>query len=320
METTIDRSPDTMPAGDLDALRRGVCVLFSTSLLGVRKKVRAGELLARRAPAAEGDTDPDASFIHVQKTLLESEALDALRKRDTEIREQLIARTVGPAVFRDGIYLIPLVLLRDTDAFLSEYVENERPLRVETFLDEYELARDAAAAKLGDLFNPMDYPTKEEARAKFSARVQFLAFGAPNQIAAIAPDIYEREQEKIATEMRATLDECRAAIRTEFAELVTHLADRLDTDATGKRKILRDSAVTKITEWLDLFEARNTIGRDEQLAGLVANVRDIMAGVRPDDLRGSRLVRERIRTEMQKASQLVGELVDVAPARAFQFD
>lgn len=292
------------------ALQRGVCVLFSTSLLGIRRKVSPGAVTV----------DAERDYVHIQKTLLESEAYDAIGKRDSEMRRWLTKRTVGPAIFRDGIYLLPLALLEQVDATLNAYLNTERPALVEKFIADYETARAAAQVALKSLFDPSDYLPADAARQKFGARLQYIAFSAPEQLKSVAPDVYQRERAQLASELRATLDDCRAAIRSEFAELVTHLADRLAPGDDGKRKKLHDSAITKITEWLELFEARNTIGQDAELADLVASVRGIMRGVTPDDLKGSQRFREAVRTALSDVSERASSLIIDAPARAMFSD
>jgi hypothetical protein len=108
-------------------------------------------------------------------------------------------------------------------------------------------------------------------------------------------------------------------VREGLAELVAHLVDRLTGDKDGKLKVFRNSIMTNLNEFLEVFNARN-ITDDQQLAALVDKARRLISGVDAETLRESKNVRETVRTGFAKIqTALDGMLVD-KPERAYRLD
>jgi hypothetical protein len=107
-------------------------------------------------------------------------------------------------------------------------------------------------------------------------------------------------------------------MRGALLQLVSHLQDRLTDKDDGKRKVLRDSAITNLTEWLALFKDRN-VTNDVGLDALVAKAQRVLEGVNPDDLRKSDDLRSTIASRLSEVSETLSTMVEIAPERTFDW-
>jgi ribosomal protein L17 len=70
------------------------------------------------------------------------------------------------------------------------------------------------------------------------------------------------------------------------------MVDRLTSD-NGKPRVFRDSLVSNLADFLQVFDVRN-LGNDEDLAKLAERCRELMAGVAPKDLRTDTALRAEV--------------------------
>lgn len=305
----LDTQTDTP---DASMFVRAVCLLVEFRRLGTRRKVSSGQIQARN-----GDTDTD--LLHVAKELLQAPELDAINRADGEMRRYLERRVSGPSLFRTGVYLIALPLIPEVDAKLEAYRTTERPALVRAFLDVYEQAKTTAGRQLGVLFDPTDYPPVADVERAFAMRTQYLTFSAPGTLADFRADIWEREQQKAADQWTSALDECRTVLRVEMRELVSHMADRLQPDVDGKRRVFRDSLVKNMDEFLSTFTARN-IADDADLAAIVTQARGVLQGIEPDDLRTADGLRSSVAAQMAQIKTTLDGMVSDGTRRYLSED
>lgn len=295
---------------------RAVCVQLALSRLGTRRKVDPDRVTAPRRLANEGEqAGPDSDLLHVSAEILKSPELEAIRKHDRETSELLRSKASGPALFKGGVYLIALELLEATDRQLNARLD-ERAALVETFTGAYLRRKTETEAKLGTLADSFTWPDLARVRASFDARIRYLMLDTPESLKGISSEIFERERAKAASEWAEALDECRQVLRSAFADLVGHLADRLAPGEDGKRKIFRDSLVRNFSEFVDTFNARN-IADDAQLADLVNRARDVMAGVSASDLRDADALRRDVAAKMAAIKTAIDPLVTEKPSRQY---
>jgi hypothetical protein len=283
-------------------LDRAVCLSMTVGCLGTRRKV----------PAASIQVEADKDMLFVSKAILESKELDAIKTLDGEMRAWLGKRAL-PSPFRRGTYLIPLALVEPVDARIAAYQEQRRGT-VEQFLTVYDTAVSDAKQRLNGLFDASDYPGAEKVRAAFTVDVRYLAFGVPEKLESIRRDIFEREKAKAAASWREAGDEVRLALRAALAELVDHMVERLHGNGDGKPKVFRDTLVTNVQEFLELFDARN-VTDDGQLAEVVERCRSVLGGIDADALRASDAIRTKVRDGMTHVRAVLDTMVIDRPAR-----
>jgi phage gp36-like protein len=128
-----------------------------------------------------------------------------------------------------------------------------------------------------------------------------------------------RERAKAAAEISTEIDEIKVALRTGFAELVAHAADRLGVQADGKKVTFRDSLVTKMEEFFGYFQARNLVG-DDELAALVERTRESMKGVTAQTLRTDDVTRASVKDTLEQVKAEMDANLMVRPSRRLILD
>lgn len=273
-------------------------------VLGNSKKITGSDVL---------NTDADPSLLKVQKTLLESPELEAIRKADGRMRTWLY-NTCLP--FEMGIMLLPIGLVETAQERLCAF-EEERTGLVDAFIQKYPALCQSAAANLGSLYNPTDYPPAETISARFQFDWQYISFAVPGHLNSISTELFKAEQEKAAQRLQEATDEITLLMRETLYEMVAHLEGRLKTGPDGKPLILRESAVSKLQDFLNTFDLRN-ITDDRELAVQVAKARELLKGTSADTIRNSDLFREKIRTGMADISASLAMMVTEKPSRKFR--
>jgi vesicle coat complex subunit len=100
----------------------------------------------------------------------------------------------------------------------------------------------------------------------------------------------------------------------ELDQLVNHLAGRLSGDDNGQPRILRDSAVTNMSEFFARFRQLN-ISSNEQLDQLVGRCEELMNGVQPQSLRDNQSLRRSLSTNLSTVQSSLDQLLVDRPRR-----
>ena len=290
-----------------DLLKKAVCLSVSFSRLGNRKKVPSGAVAV----------NADKAMLHVSKTLIDSPELQAIGRRDAELRRFLFSRCL-PSLFKTGIYLLPVGLIDEVDAKITEFLA-ERKALVETFIEAYPKRVKLAAERLNVLYDATNYPDQEQVRAEFGVGVQYVNFGVPGQLKNVSRAIFNREKEKAEKLWKQATEEVQQVLRAAMADLVDHMVERLSPDANGRRRIFRNSLFDNTTDFLDTFDARN-IADDAELKTLVGRAKDLLKGVDPEILRDDEAARSRIQAGMAEIKETLDKLVVERPGRMISFE
>ncbi len=278
----------TVPLIDVQNLRQDlaqktVCVKVRLGRIGNTRKVSNSQV----------EVDTDKSLIRVSKHLLDSKELRAIANFDGEVR-RFLYDTCLP--FEAGIHLCPLALLEQLEAKLREFA-NQREALVQTFLSAYPVLCQEASQRLRSLYNPGDYPAADCVAQQFTFSWQYISFGVPDQLREISTKIWQDEREKAAQVMAEAGREIQQVLRAAMAELVTHMRDRLKEGPDGKPLKFKESTVSKLVDFLDVFEFRN-VTDDSELKGVVEKARELLKGVDSEDLRTTSHLRAKVQQGM----------------------
>jgi hypothetical protein len=167
-------------------------------------------------------------------------------------------------------------------------------------LDEHydELTR-AARRRLGSLYSAADYPLSLQ--GLFSVDWDFPS---------VDPELYEHECERVRSRFDEAIRLAEAAFTDEFAQLVSHLCERLNGEADGRQKVFRNSAVDNLRDFFERFRSLN-VGTNAELDRLVDQAQQVVSGVRPQSLRDNAELRQNVATKLSGVqSVLDGLLVD----------
>ena len=274
--------------------------------IGNARKVSGSEVLK---------TDAEVSLLKVSKTLLNSSELDAIKKEDGKLRAWLY-NTCLP--FDMGIMLLPIGLIETAESKMKAYKVGRASL-VEKFIAAYPGLCAEAAQQLGSLYDATEYPTVDEIRKRYTFDWQYTTFGVPGQLKNISSALFEAEQQKAAATMQAATEEITSLMRETLLKLVSHLQARLSPGDAGKPKILRESAVDNLTQFLNTFDMRN-VTNDADLASQVAKARALIGGHDAMSFRNSDVLKTQVLAGLDSIMDSLSEMVEEKPGRRFRDD
>lgn len=284
-------------------------------MLGNTRKIALDDTIQTTDEARQGvrvTTDADVHYLKAQKTLMESEELDAIRSADAAMRNWLKLKCLP---YTDvGLMVLPLELLDTVETKLSNYEKIERPALVRTFIDAYPHLLEESKAKLGSLYNPDDYLPVEAVGRAFGFEYNVFSFAVPEFLKQTR--YYEDAQRKLQEKFHAAAEEITVIMRQTLLDLVTNLQHQLTPAETdGKRKRLTASSVEKVQEFLSTFSARN-ITNDAELDAVVSEARALVGDVSIDKLRKSDEFKAQMLTGMDGLrAKLEALMVDSSPDR-----
>jgi hypothetical protein len=174
--------------------------------------------------------------------------------------------------------------------------------------DDYDDLTAAARRRLGSLYSAADYPTSLQ--GLFSVDWDFPSVEPPEYLRRLNPDLYEHECERVRSRFDEAVRLAEAAFTDEFAQLVSHLCERLNGEADGRQKVFRNSAVDNLRDFFERFRSLN-VGTNVELDRLVDQAQQVVSGVRPQSLRDNSELRQNVATKLSGVqSVLDGLLVD----------
>ncbi|MDD3983983.1 MAG: hypothetical protein PHE11_06480 [Candidatus Omnitrophica bacterium] len=309
-ETTTTRT------NDASILDRATVVSIRIGRLGIRRKVNSDRVRIRETmqqqASGENAKEPDADMIAVSKEILSCDEYDAITSLDSEVRAD-VNKLALPFKLRAGAYLVADGVLDRVDGMLDEYQERRRHL-VDSFLRVYSIAREEARTRLGDLYEPGDYPHVDDVREAFHVRIRFESWGAPQRLETLSQRIYQREREQTARDLQDASREIRDGMRAALAGLVGHLVDVLQPGPDGKPKTFRNSTIDNIVGFLDTFSARNVVG-DDELGRIVADARAVLDGADPQSIRKAPMIQQMVRDGMTQVRQRLEQLTETRGRR-----
>jgi Protein of unknown function (DUF3150) len=309
------------PAALPNIYAKTVAISVDRSKFGNRRKVSLANVnVELDVPSAAERVDnerADKSMLALSKKLLQSPELKAITTLDNEVQAFMDNRSV-PAFFKPGIYLVPLKAVEEVEAGLVAFRDKRIVLR-DAFLAVYPATVEAMKDVLGELYNPVDYPSVEDMRSMFGFSWRYLNLGAPGQLQSINAKLYAEQRQKIEASVQDAAQEIRAMLRATMQQLVAHMIDRLTPGPDGKRKRFHDSLVDNFNAFVDHFDLRN-VTDDAALQQLVAQARRIVTvGLDADALRHSDAVRDHVVAGLAEVKATLDTLV-IAKGRVIELD
>lgn len=174
--------------------------------------------------------------------------------------------------------------------------------------EQYDELTLAARRRLGSLYSAADYPASLQ--GLFSVDWDFPSVEPPEYLRRLNPELYEQECERVRSRFDEAVRLAEAAFTDEFAQLVSHLCERLNGEPGGRQKVFRNSAVDNLRDFFERFRSLN-VGTNAELDRLVDQAQGIVSGVRPQSLRDNSGLRQEVATKLSGVqSVLDGLLVD----------
>jgi hypothetical protein len=252
--------------------------------------------------------DAEGAFLSAGKKLLDTKhvafrAVTAIRTKVTDYWKGLSLSFPEP-----GVRLIKLDDVENFDRQMADF-KGELDEAVLLLDRHFEELKRAASHRLGSLFNAADYP--ETLIGLFGVSYDFPSIEPPQYLVQLAPDLYEREQERVRARFEEAVRLAEQAFLDQFAAVVNHLTERITgTNDDGSQKIFRDSVVENLTEFFERFRSLN-VRSNQQLDNLVAQAQRAVRGVGAQDLRDNDALRIQVAAQLSRVqSSLDAMLVD----------
>jgi len=282
---------------------------LSFTWFGVRRALSA----AQKAQAAE-TFGAEAKYVSAAKKLLDTthpayQVVTSLRGQITQTWKACTLPYPEPG--------LRLMRQQDLGDFATQLQQWQRDLHQAVLaLDEvYAELRQAARNRLGDLYNTTDYPAS--LAHEFSLAWEFPSVEPPSYLAQLNPDLYAAECQRGQQRFTEAVALAEQAFLEEFAQMITHLTERLAGQDDGTPKVYRDLAVENLRAFFERFRQLD-IGSQAELEQLVEQAQQIVRGVQPQQLRTSTSLRQQVATQLAGVqASLEGLLVD-RPRRAIQ--
>src|SRR5262249_49320080 len=202
-----DPRPSTTPSERLRLTTAAVRVSFTW--LGVRKTLTP-EQKSRAAESFGAERD----YLSARKKLLDTghpayKEVSAIRTRTTAYWRGMTLPYPEPGV--------RLIRQDQIEAFNQQMVDLKTALQdaVARLEDHYAELKEAAQRRLGDLFNPADYPPS--LRGLFDLAWDFPNVQPPDYLLQLSPAIYEQEKARIASRFEEAVRLAEQAFTPDFA-------------------------------------------------------------------------------------------------------
>ena len=293
-----------------DRLRTSMAAArVSFTWLGVRKSLSSSQ-----KDQAANHFGAETKFLSAGKKLIDTS--HPAFKAVTNVRSQTIAywKEVSLPFPEPGVRLIRLDAIEEFNQKMALYqVQLEDAVR--TLDQHYEELRNAARERLGELFDPADYPATLV--GMFAIEHDFPSVEPPQYLQHFSPEMYRQECQRVQSRFDEAVQLAEQAFMEELSRLVEHLTERLSGQDDGKPKVFRDSAIANLTEFFERFRSLN-VRSNEQLDELVLSAQRIVQGIEPQQLRDNQWLRQSITTRMTAVQAGLDQLLVDRPRRNIQ--
>lgn len=260
----------------LNLFEMGTLIQFETHTWQARKRL-PDKITKKLNPKSK------KNLVRANKDLIDKSHLQEINSIISEAR-QYVWGIANPFPIK-GIHFINNDVITGVKEHLDGYNAKLKKA-VNKFSKEYTKFIDEAETELGadNLFDPTDYPTKQNMRNRFSISYRFFDLTIPKHI---SNEMREEEMENFKKLMAQTKEMGILALREGFADIVKHLTDTLTGKLDGEKKRLHQDAIDKVGEFFNTFQQKN-IFNDTELEGIIKDAMLIIGDVNSSELRNDR--------------------------------
>jgi len=174
---------------------------------------------------------------------------------------------------------------------------------------------DEAKRNLGSLYNPEDYPA--DITSQFKIEWQLLNIEPPDYLRQLNPNVYDEQVKLMQSQIETAITKVEGEFLNEFASMVGFLAERLEDGEDGKKKVFRNSAIENLKMFFNRFDDLK-VRSNPQFDALIEQAKNVVSGVRAEDVRKSDALRASIRDSMQRIGDKASEQIVAKPSRKIE--
>lgn len=180
-----------------------------------------------------------------------------------------------------GLRLLTTAMYFDYHKKVTE-MEQEFYKLVGDFLADYDNMIARAHTKLGNLFNPEDYPSMDEIQNKFRFSVKYQPVPEVGDFRVnVGNDALQQLNESYATYYQEQLTSAYKDVWERTHEALKNMSEKL---AGEKKQIFRDTLVTNVRDMIDLLDRFN-VTDDPKMRQAKTKMESALLGITPDALR-----------------------------------
>jgi len=294
-----------------------VRVSFAGSLPKTKKLTKEERKIVLLPDTLEAKQELSMALVGADKKLWASKEYDELASFVSTRRDEF-AKLGIPHIKFQSAHVVDITRIPEIDE-LAAKTEREMAELVEKLIAVYPSQITPEATKLGPLYNARDYATAESLKGMFKFDYDWLAFGIPEELKQFDKRIYEKAKakaEKVWAEIQAN---GVLLLRETVNDLVSGLVDSLTPKDGGEKKKFYASSVTKITDFIDSFKARN-ICNDVELDAEVEKLRGLVSGIDLKAMSSDTKLRESVKKDMESVKGSLDQLLVSASARTITYE
>lgn len=256
--------------------------------------------------------------LHITKRLIsDCPELDAVYDELGDLYNWCLARCMQSCL-REGVYFVKKDMVKEFEAHIEASNKRLKEELIPAFLAVYDSAIEKAKADLNGQFRASDYPSANEMRCKFGTHHSWLEFNVPKDL---PEEVKQRETKKLKEQMDNAATEIVFALRESFAGLVEDLARRMEVQpGTPGKRFTAAGAVDNLKDFISRFQSLN-IANDAELEAAIVSARAIVENKRDiENLKESKLSRDRIKTAIEGVKATCATLIADRPKRKITFE
>jgi hypothetical protein len=188
------------------------------------------------------------------------------------------------------------------------HLQTEYQRLVQNFLDAYSWEIQNAQLKLGDLFNPDEYPSADSLTSKFRFGMNYMPLpDAGDWRVSIGSETESALRSQYEGYYATQLQTAMGDVWSRAHDALTKMSERLDYADSNTKKVFRDSLVTNVTDMIELLGACNVTG-DPVMARAQRDLDEAMRGITPDALREDPYLRAETRRKVNEVRKTIDSL------------
>jgi len=241
----------------------------------------------------EAGAEQDAA--RVNKHLVPKESLKQIVSAAGAVRNHFYEKTLpwkdnGDRLLTRKMYM----------SFIEEHgkLQNDFYSAVDAFLNvQYPKARDQASFRMGDLFNPNDYPSANELHRKFYVSLDIDAVTEAGDFRVQLSNQAENDavRQNMEQAMNARISRAMGDVWARLSNVLGHFATKMG----AKDDIFRDSTVKNLEELVEILPSLNVLD-DPNLNAICEDISRTVMGYSAKDLRKDEATRAAVADEAKR--------------------
>lgn len=210
-----------------------------------------------------------------------------------------------PIAWDTGTGLLPAKLVQLYLETKSEF-EQKMPELIAEFVSAYPDWSMTATERMGDLYDPQDFPSLDECRQKIGWECALIPLPSGEQfkrIKLIAPGLTEEMEQSTNAKIARAVEEARTQTWKDLFDPINHLIEVLGKDKAR----LHETLLGNLHQILERAPAFNLSG-DVQMDEFVAHAKEVLGTVTIEDLRTDPALRAQTVKNAQTLLATFGEL------------